>query len=89
VLFVFGESMDRLGEFFPHPFYIIDMGSIDDAPKDLQHWSSRSLKNLTRASVVGGEENALLMSTGIDGIVEEATKALKKLGCIRMYTVIL
>ncbi|GJS38501.1 hypothetical protein Tco_0624704 [Tanacetum coccineum] len=37
ILFVFRESMDRLIEFFPHPFRIIDMSSIDDAPKNLQH----------------------------------------------------
>nr|GEX98877.1 hypothetical protein [Tanacetum cinerariifolium] len=31
--------MDGLGEFFLDPLCITDMGSIDDAPKNLQHWS--------------------------------------------------
>ncbi|GJZ41972.1 hypothetical protein Tco_0588858 [Tanacetum coccineum] len=44
ILFVFHESMDGLSEFFPHPFSIIDMSSIDDAPKNLQHWSSWPFK---------------------------------------------
>nr|GEU34965.1 hypothetical protein [Tanacetum cinerariifolium] len=33
------SSMDGLGEFFLDPLCIIEMGSIDDAPKNLQHWS--------------------------------------------------
>ncbi|GKB79827.1 hypothetical protein Tco_0946722, partial [Tanacetum coccineum] len=44
ILFVFHESMDGLSELFPHPFRIIDMSSIDDAPKNLQHWSSWPFK---------------------------------------------
>nr|GFC00907.1 hypothetical protein [Tanacetum cinerariifolium] len=36
--------MDGLGEFFPDPLCIIDMGSIDDALKNLQHWSPWSFK---------------------------------------------
>ncbi|GKB33859.1 hypothetical protein Tco_0873260 [Tanacetum coccineum] len=44
ILFVFREGVDGLSEFFPHPFRIIDMSSIDDAPKNLQHWSSWPFK---------------------------------------------
>ncbi|GJS86943.1 hypothetical protein Tco_0769579 [Tanacetum coccineum] len=36
ILFVFREGMDGLSKFFPYPFRIIDMSSIDDAPKNLQ-----------------------------------------------------
>ncbi|GKE22064.1 hypothetical protein Tco_1433576, partial [Tanacetum coccineum] len=44
ILYVFRESMDGLSEFFPHPFRIIDTSLINDAPKNLQHWSSCPLK---------------------------------------------
>nr|GEY27929.1 reverse transcriptase domain-containing protein [Tanacetum cinerariifolium] len=39
ILFVFNEGIDGLGEFFPDSLCIIDMGSIDNALKNLQHWS--------------------------------------------------
>ncbi|GJR94941.1 hypothetical protein Tco_0267115 [Tanacetum coccineum] len=44
IFFVFREGMDGLSEFFPDPFRIINMSLIDDAPKNLQHWSSWSFK---------------------------------------------
>ncbi|GKF19173.1 hypothetical protein Tco_0067811 [Tanacetum coccineum] len=37
ILLVFRESVDGLSEFFPHLFRIIDMSSIDDTSKNLQH----------------------------------------------------
>ncbi|GKD25664.1 hypothetical protein Tco_1231878, partial [Tanacetum coccineum] len=33
--FVFYEGVDGLSEFFPHPFSIVDVSSIDNTSKDL------------------------------------------------------
>nr|GEY36725.1 hypothetical protein [Tanacetum cinerariifolium] len=35
ILFVFNKGMDGLGEFFPHPFCMINMGSTNDALENL------------------------------------------------------
>ncbi|GJX84934.1 hypothetical protein Tco_0335708 [Tanacetum coccineum] len=47
ILFVFRLKFDGLSEFFLHSFRIIDMSSIDDAPKNLQHWSSWLFKPIS------------------------------------------
>ncbi|GJT11422.1 hypothetical protein Tco_0858464 [Tanacetum coccineum] len=74
--FLSSESMDGLSDSSPILSRIIDMSSIDDAPKNLQHWSSWPFKprSLSLASYFG-----VLDEVRSRLLVEEAF-ALKDLG---------
>ncbi|GJR23559.1 putative ribonuclease H-like domain-containing protein [Tanacetum coccineum] len=47
--------MDGLSEFFPHPFRIIDMSSIDDAPKNLKQNAVRPTPSVDVSKGVSSE----------------------------------